>query len=635
MTRRALLIGSAVGDIQGIQNDLAGVAAMLGARAFEVQTLSGPGASRAGILTAYDELIRDTEEGRDDPVVIYYAGHGGLVINTDRAGEALLPHTFQCLIPTDYEQSTEADFRGISAFELSLLQAQLTEKTRNVTVIFDCCHAAQLSRGPQPRMLRAPRALIAPTRLGMTLHMQHLRDRYGPLLRRPVISNPHAVRIVASGVLDPAWPMQDENRRWYGAMTLALLRVLDEVGDAAVSWQSIIAAVRTRIRDHYPDQRPDVEGPMKRRAFSLDEIDEASVPIGHGPQGFTLGAGALGGVTVGDVYAAVRLDAPDHELARVRVTRATPLSAEATLIAWRPGVTALPPGAIAVSRELAIARKPVRVEAAHPEAAAVIEQAIARTRRLRVATKSEVSVIATLALSNAALEISDAEGPLRPGLAFPAHLREALTVAGHLAAARQLLELEGEHGVARSELDAEWGTVDRGAMAKQPDQGGSLRTSDKIYIRIKNAGSRALFAHVFNVGLTGQISLLSRFAVAGLPLRPREQVVLGESASRELVGLAVRWPRDLPRERPRIDTLLVIVTTAATDLRVLESSDPREVPRSNGSPLQQLLRQLHDGTTRSAEPSAAEPYLMLRYWFLLQPPASHGAAGRSTGSGPP
>lgn len=625
MTRRALLIGSAVGGIPGIENDLAGVGAMLGARGFEVQTLYGPGASRAGILTAYDKLIEDTEEGRDDPAVIYYAGHGGLVVNTDQPGEPLLPRTFQCLIPTDYAQSTEADFRGISAFELSLLQARLTEKTRNVTVIFDCCHAAQMSRGPC-HAAAPPRALTAPTRLGMMRHMQHLRERYEPWLRRPVVGNPDAVRIVASGVFDPAWPMQDEDRRWHGAMTLALLRVLDEVGDAAVSWRSIVAAVRTRIRDAYPDQRPDVEGPMQRRAFSLEEIDEASVLIRHGPAGFTLGAGALGGVTAGDIYAAVRLDAPGHELARVQVTRTTPLSAEATLVAWQPGVTALPPGAIAVSRELAIARKPVRVEAAHPEAAAVIEQAIARTRRLRVATKADVTVIATLALSNAELAISDAEGPLRPALAFPGRLPEALAVAGHLAAARQLLELEGEHGVARSELDAEWGTVVHGAMAKQPDRGGGLATSDKIYIRIKNTGSRDLFAQVFNIGLAGRISLLSRFAAAGHPLRPREQVVLGDAANRELVGLPVRWPRDLPRDHARIDTLLVIVTTTATDLRVLESSDPRAAPRGRTSPLQQLLRQLHDGTTRSAGRSAAEPYLMLRYQFLLHPPASHGPA---------
>ena len=622
MARRALLIGSTVGNILGIENNLAGVAAMLDARGFAVQTVHGAGASRHGILAAYDKLIEDTEEDRHDPAVIYYTGHGGMVTNTDQPGEALLPHAFQCIIPTDYEQGTDADFRGISAFELSLLAARLTEKTRNVTVIFDCCHAAQMSRGAAQ-----PRGLTAPTRLGMTRHMQHLRERYERWLPQPVISNPHAVRIVASGVLDPAWPMQDADRQWYGAMTLALLRVLDEVGDAAVSWTSIIAAVRSRIRDAYPDQRPEVEGPQKRRAFSLEEVDEASVSIRHGPAGFTLGAGVLGGVTAGDIYAAVGLDAPDRELARFEVTRATALSAEATLVAWQPGVTELPPSAVAVSRERAIARKPIRVDADRPEAAAAIEQAIAKTPRLRVATQADVAAIATLTLANATLGISDAEGPLRPPLAFPAQLPEALAVAGHLAAARQLLDLEGEHGVASSELESEWGTVDRGVMSKQPDRGGKLTTSDRIYIRIKNLGWRDLLAHVFNVGLAGHIHLLSRSAPAGQPLRPGDELVLGDRGDRELVGLPVPWPRDVPRKRARIDTVLIIVTTAATDLRVLESDDPRPTPRSAVSPLQQLLRQLHDGTTRGAEPTATEPYLMLRYQFLLHPPAGDGAAG--------
>jgi len=621
MARRALLIGSAPDEILGIDNDLVAVAAMLAARGFTVRSLHGPAASRDGILTAYEGLIADTEPGCDDPAVIYYAGHGGLVHNTDEPGEQPLPRTFQCLIPTDYDQGSEADFRGISELELSLLQAQLTEKTRNVTAIFDCCHAARMSRGPAHASV-PPRGRAAPTRHGMARHMRSLRERYprSSALDRPVTGNPHAVRIVASGVLDPAWPMQDRDRTWYGALTLVLLRVLDEVGDAAVSWKTIIAAVRGRIRQAFPDQRPDAEGPVNRRVFSLEEVGEVSIPLRPGPAGFTLGAGLLGGVTVGDLYAAVALDAPDHELARLQVTHATPLSAEATVVAWQPGVTALPPGAIAMARELAVPRMPVRVEAAEPEAE-LIGHAIARTRRLRLATRSDVAAIATLALSGAGLALHDAEGPLRAPLAFPAELPDALAVAGQLAAALQLLELEGEHGVARRELDAEWGIVDRGQLMRQPEQAARLEASDPIYVRVGNAGSRNLFAHVFNVGMAGEIVLLSHADPAGIPLRPGDHAVLGETTYRDHVGLPLYWPPGVPREQPRLDMLLIIVTTTATDLRVLESANPRAMARGDRSPLQQALGQLHDGTARSAAPTAAEHYLMVRFTFLLQPPA--------------
>lgn len=619
MPGRALLIGSAPDGILGIDNDLVAVGAMLRARGLTVQALAGPAASRAGILAAYDDLIRETGIGSIDPVVIYYAGHGGLVTSTDEPGEPLLPSTFQCIIPTDYDQGTEADFRGISALELSFLQTRLTDRTHNVTAIFDCCHAARMSRGPSSARIE-PRGRAAPTRLGMTRHLQVLRERYQDVWPRSVTGNPHAVRIVASGVFDPAWPMQAPDGLWYGAMTLALLRVLDEVGAAAVSWQTIIAAVRRQIRTAYPDQRPDVEGPVTRRAFTLDELDEVSIPLRQGPAGFLLEAGVLGGVTVGDLYAAIALDAPDRELARVRVTRAGPLSAEATLVAWQPGVTTLPPGAIAVARELAAPRMPVRVEADDPAAAALIAEAIAKTARLRVATPSDLTALATLALSRAGLAVHDAEGELRPTLAFPAQLDEALTVIGHLAAARQLLELEGEHGIARQELAIEWGLVGPAGMVAQPDHGASLATSDQIYIRLGNAGSRNLFAQVFSIGVTGSITLLSRDDAAGILLHPTARSVLGETPYRAPVGLQLWWPPEVPRAQPRLDTLLIIATAAAADLRVLESADLRATPRDS-SPLQLLLRQLHDGIPRTLTPTAAEPYLMVHVSFLLQPPA--------------
>ena len=39
-----------------------------------------------------------------------------------------------------------APARAFTPAELSLLQRRLTERTHNVTMIFDCCYAAQMSR---------------------------------------------------------------------------------------------------------------------------------------------------------------------------------------------------------------------------------------------------------------------------------------------------------------------------------------------------------------------------------------------------------------------------------------------------------------------------------------------------------
>ncbi|HYS34058.1 MAG TPA: hypothetical protein VEO01_00275, partial [Pseudonocardiaceae bacterium] len=58
------------------------------------------------------------------------------------------------------------DLRGITAIELSVLQARLTRRTRNVTVILDCCHAAHQSRRHDLRV----RALYHPTYLDVAEH---------------------------------------------------------------------------------------------------------------------------------------------------------------------------------------------------------------------------------------------------------------------------------------------------------------------------------------------------------------------------------------------------------------------------------------------------------------------------------
>src|SRR5262245_37015419 len=93
---------------------------------FEVELLLGSAASRAGILAGYQAIIERAEPG--DAVVIYFSGHGGLAIAPDLSSGALaLPGQLRFIAPTDFAQTTEDDFRGISAWELSQLLRQLTD----------------------------------------------------------------------------------------------------------------------------------------------------------------------------------------------------------------------------------------------------------------------------------------------------------------------------------------------------------------------------------------------------------------------------------------------------------------------------------------------------------------------------
>jgi uncharacterized caspase-like protein len=144
VAKRALIVASGFGAVRGRHNNAACIAQVLAPRGFEIAYCVDDRATRAGILECYLRLIAECQS--DDAAVVYYTGHGGLVTNRDYATDTLVPHRFQYICPTDYAQTRDDDFRGVSALELSLLLAELTAKKRNVTTIFDCCYAALMTR---------------------------------------------------------------------------------------------------------------------------------------------------------------------------------------------------------------------------------------------------------------------------------------------------------------------------------------------------------------------------------------------------------------------------------------------------------------------------------------------------------
>jgi hypothetical protein len=613
MAGRALVIGAVVGQIQGVENDVRAIAAFLAGRGFTVATLDPrTEATRDAILRSYHELIDRIEPGSDEPVVIYYAGHGGVVVNA--CDDTTLPARFQCIIPIDYAAGSEADFRGITSFELSALQNRLTARTRNVTVILDCCYSGQMSRDASAGEPH-PRSLEAPTPLAMQRHLEALRERYHDLFSQPATSNPSAVRVMACGEHETAWPIRDAQGQWYGAFTLALLDVLRDIGGVPAAWDAIGTAISTRVRSSYPNQQPRIEGPRNRRIFSLHEEPAMAIPIQRTGATFTLDAGTLAGVAVGDIYAIISCAAPDSELARVSVTAVTPLAARAQLAPDSAAIAALPRDAIAVPRVSAAPRRPLYVEAASRDVESQIQAALASTRRLQLSRRAD-GAIAELIVRDDGMRLLDRTGPLLPLLAFPDRLPDALALADRLAAARDLLELEGAFGIAPGELLVDWGVVEDGKAIAQLPHGTVVGLDARIYVRVKNVSARDLVVQVLNIGVEGRISLVSSAAVMGMRLAPQQQLYLGTAPDdHELVGLDVSWPPGLPRSAPRLDTLLVIATTRAADLRPLEgrtgSAGEHTTPRDSSA-----TTQVRGGAHVAADRDA---YLMTSMTYLIDP----------------
>ncbi|HEY0480658.1 MAG TPA: caspase family protein [Kofleriaceae bacterium] len=615
----ALVVGSPGETLKGVDHDVRNMAAMLRARGFAVDVRTGDRATRDGILAGYNDLIASSRP--DQPAVFYYSGHGFHAVLENEQ-----PRSWQGIAPTDMPATDTDDFRGITAWELSIKQAQLTRRTRNVTVILDCCHAAQMSRDAAV-CDAVPRALPHPYRRGFAVHLEALRETYRAAYAAvDPVSNRDAVRLVACGQDESAFEYRADGE-YRGVFTEALLDVLGEVGDARVSWRAIEGAIRTRVHARFLVQRPDIEGPARRRPFLLDEDDVGdAVMIDVASNGFTLKAGRLMGVVEGDVFGVMpsgsRAYRAGDAIAEVTVVAVSAISSMATLRTWHHGRTELPLETVAFPIEKRSMRRPVRVDAPAADRDRV-GAAIAATGTLQVVGPGEHPALATLRLDGGVLTIEDRSGPLFPATRFPDDLSGTVKNLANMGTAQAVRELDGEHGVCADEVDIEWGAVDGGQMRRMPECGGALALRDKVYVRIRSKSQRTLYAHVFNIGLRGRITLLTEFSPAGVALNSEgPDFVLGERHDGTLLGLALGWPVGMPRDTfPRLDEIVVIVTSARTSLRNLETIEQHVASRSaSSSKLQDLLAQLQDGLPRTVRGAqSADGFFMKRLTYLLHP----------------
>jgi hypothetical protein len=615
MARRALVLGSQIEGLRGVHNDVQRMTAMLDARGFVVDLRVGADATRAGMLAGYDQLIAASRP--QDAAVVYYCGHGYHGVISDEG------RSWQCIVPTDLRDGSATDWRGITAWELSVKQAQLTARTRNVTVILDCCHSAQLSRSDGV-VGAMPRALPHPVHIGFEHHMAALRATYGAAFDAvDPVGDPHAVRIVACGQSESAFEYPDAEGRHHGVFTDVLVDVLTRVGTSPVSWGAIVSAIRAQVLRTFPRQRPDIEGPVRREPFSLAEHDDVGgVEVAADGEQFRLAVGQLTGTAVGDVYAVLPAGAPVYDdagaLARLEVTE---VFATTALARRTTGGLQIPAKAIAVPTRRCAVRWPVAIEGDEPARVAV-EAAIAASPTLRIAQPGALGALATVRIENDAVTIADAGGALFPPAACPDGLGGVVAHLASLGVAQGLRELEGEHGVLASELAIELGTVLDGQTRRLPDHGGVLGLHDRYYVKLERRGQRTLFVHLLNISARGKLTLLTHFARGGVVLdRHRPAVLIGQRADGAVLGVGLRWPEGMPRDGARLTEFMVIATLGVTDLSGLETRE-LVVTRSGGNQLQRALAQLCNGASRGAgEAGPLDGFLVKRCSILLDPGA--------------
>ncbi|MDJ0837227.1 MAG: caspase family protein [Acidobacteriota bacterium] len=590
--KRAALIGCATYGLQGPENDLELMEDLLAPHGFLLNSLNGEQATRQRILRALEQLIEDSNP--EDAVLIYYSGHGGLAHNPDyhpdqqeRSGQ---PPYYQFLVPTDMPLSTTSDFRGILDRELSDILARLTEKTRNVTVILDCCHAARLMRDTSQRCRALPRA--------WDLGLGRAVERVSGLRRRHAGGNPHVVRLNASGVMQSACEYQGVQGDVVGMLTESLYMILKGLDPSTVSWLTVGRWIRERVLAMNATQRVDLAGPASRLLFQTEETERTGVlRFFYDRDQPSLRGGRLQGVTRGSVYALLpedaEVDTPERQLGEARVTRVLGGVSRVEVRSDQPLHGVLQ----AFPVEEAVARQPVSIEGKAPE---TLLAGLAGSRRLRLAEENEAHTPLRVKMKAGHMRVLDSDGLEIGEACSDTNLTlEKLTLLARARLLRAMTSGTGEFALKTDQLALSWGRVAAGVKEPLPDRGAMLRLGDTIYIEVDNRGARPVFINVFDLQLKRTIELLTDEQHSGVEVSPGEKRTLGFDPYDQVYDWEMAWPDDLPTTEPLPETLVVFVTDQPQDLTALETRAPAGVCRGQRqSALEGLIDHIGQGVTR-------------------------------------
>jgi len=573
----------------------------LSGHGFEVRALWGAKASRAGILGAFRELVAETDA--DDAIVVHFSGHGGIVAE-QTAGVAGCRYR-QFMVPTDITDSGPDDFRGIVDVELSEILDRLTRKTANTTLILDCCHSAQIARDGA-----RSRGLPEVWHQGLTSHMKHLA-RQGTHGFRHEQGNPIAVRLVACGRHQSAFEYPDQRHGPVGYLTAAVYRALTDPRMRDISWLTLGKWVRGLVMQKQPTQRPDLEGPVARRLFSLEEDSMPDVLELFWDSGdLWLGGGLLHGVSPGDVFslqpATVRRDAPERECGTGRV-----VSVEAGRARLRTEPDILPGGLLAFPRKRGLAPYPVRTDDTW------LLDRIEDSPFLRPALPDEVA--AHVARRSGQHLLRDEEGRVMGAPSF--HGEAILRALEHMARARRLVTLPPPEDPL-ADVDLVWGIVGKQGLEVLPEGGAVSREGDAVFVHLTNKGDSARFVSLLNVGIDAQISLLTaNLSVSGVEMRPGESRYLGFDPKTGRCPWQLYWPHGIPRDEPRQDHLVAIVSEDPQDMSPLINPGTGLREDAPARALDRLIAQIGSAIVRNLErdPAKESRYAVMTVCFYLAP----------------
>ncbi|EHK16147.1 uncharacterized protein TRIVIDRAFT_206799 [Trichoderma virens Gv29-8] len=553
-TKWALLIACPYGKLEGPINDVKSMHALLERHGFEVVLCCGIEAVRDTILNSWNELISKMKEG--DTVVVYYSGFGGMAELTEADARVWAGYfrQYQFIVPVDYSPDVSGQFRGILDVEISALVRRTTDITENVTIIFDCGHSGRIARDPWHNGTAVPKNLPHVYHKELFKHLQWLRSQgidvqnYGGLER-----NKLAVRVVAAADSETSWEYVDEHGRSGGALTKALVPILDQALKANASWKDVIARVCEQVNCRFPRQNPQAEGPHIRLIFSTATTNSSPINVTEED---------------GDSF--------------IRWPAAFPNELEPFM------------GRLVESRFL----KPIEKEN-DPIVFAHIRKC---ENSICVYNASEFKYGSF---------IFESKGRMQDSVERAIELAERFARANRIFTLRASNEEMLEHELHVNLLNVSNST--RGHPIPL-DGTGEIAVGDKVYVDLSNPGAKPIFVTVFKISVVGEVVHLSRKSPYGIRLLPSqeryEHTLEQRPCSSKRLDAYMTWPKGLPKDLqgPIPESFVCIVTDRPTDLRDLALQRPENRSGSASSLLEKRAYQLAYGESRgiSAEDHSRE-----------------------------
>ena len=319
-----------VSNLRGCVNDVNDMYDLLtknfGFKDSDIRVLTNEQATHGNIIEAVQEhLIKKAK--KDALVVFYYSGHGSQALDEKNGDEA--DGLDETIVPHDSRLNNVHD---ITDDMINGLLVALSNKTRNITFIFDSCHSGTAAKalGATPRRAPIDRRVPPPA----PKYAQAARGLSGK-----------GNYVFLSGCNDNELSYELlRNRQHRGAMTFFLTREIRNTRNNDVTYQQIMEKVKANVNAVYRSQHPQIEGAnMKDLVFKAKSTPTSRNIVATQRAAYVvINAGRAHGVTKGSIYHIYPANSPipqivgDSSVAQIQITNVSEFGSEGELIKGGP-----------------------------------------------------------------------------------------------------------------------------------------------------------------------------------------------------------------------------------------------------------------------------------------------------------